>query len=138
MKQEQDVKGTWPSLLPSLFEEWDRNMAAFHESSGISISEDNKYVYVEAALPGITSEEVEIHYDKGILMIKADKKEEAEDKSRKYYRKAHRNFFYQVAVPGRIDENRLPEAICKNGFLKVTFFKINEEGQKKKIAVKQG
>ena len=76
-------------------------------------------------------------YDKGILFIKADKKEETKDEGKKIYRKMNRHFFYQIPVPGRINENQLPEATCKDGMLKVCFSKV-EESQKKKISIKKG
>ncbi|MES2199260.1 MAG: Hsp20/alpha crystallin family protein [Chlamydiota bacterium] len=110
----------------------------FHEHSGVSVSEDEKNVYVEAALPGITPEEIEMNYDRGMLSIKADKKEETEDKKKKFYRKAHKSFFYQVAVPGTFDETKTPEAICKNGILKVVFAKNKNLSTKKPILIKKG
>ncbi|MBS0627607.1 MAG: Hsp20/alpha crystallin family protein, partial [Verrucomicrobia bacterium] len=116
----------------------ERLLEPFHENSGVSVSEDEKHVYVEAALPGITPEEIEMNYDRGMLSIKANKKEETEDKKRKFYRKAHKSFFYQVAIPGTFDEKKLPEAICKNGILKVTFDKAKNETVKKTIPIKKG
>ena len=40
-----------------------------------------------------------------------------------------------MAIPGNVDENQDPEAIYKNGIMKVTFNKVPEP-QPKKIAVK--
>lgn len=129
----------WSSFFPSLLDERDLDAFGFHENSGVSLSEDGSQVYVEAALPGIAPEDIELNYDKGVLLIKADKKEEESDKNRKFYRKAHRHFFYQVAIPGKIDDSKLPEAICKDGVLKVGFAKKGDEkSRKEKINVKRG
>ncbi len=107
------------------------------DPTGLSLSEDDNKIYVEAHLPGIQSEEIDMTYEKGVLWIKAEKKEETEDKKKKFYRKAVRSFSYQVAVPGDIDETRQPEATCKNGILKVVFEK-KQKGHAKKISVKEG
>lgn len=110
----------------------------FHESSGVSVSEDEKNIYVEAALPGISPEEIEMHLDRGMLTIRAERKQETEDKNKKFYKKAHQSFFYQVTVPGIFDETKTPEAICKNGVLKVIFNKMKENGLKRHIPIKNG
>ena len=48
----------------------------FSDLSGLSVSEDENHVFVEAALPGLKADEIEMTFDKGILWIKAEKKEE--------------------------------------------------------------
>jgi HSP20 family protein len=110
----------------------------FQESKGVSLSEDDKHVYVEAAVPGMNPEEIEMTYDKGILLIKAEKKEESSDKNKKFYHKAYQKFFYQVAVPGHLDEAKNPEATCKDGIVKISFIKAQPDSQRKKISIKKG
>jgi HSP20 family protein len=102
-------------------------------SSGLSVSEDDKYVYVEAAVPGVDPEKIEVSYDKGVLWIRGQQEEQ--DKKRKFYRKASTSFSYRLVVPGNIDESKDPEATYKNGIMKVTFNKVPEP-QPKKIAVR--
>jgi len=141
MSKEQD-RPFWPfqrqrhpfSFLENIDDDWD--LHDFTNSSGLTISEDDDHVFIEAALPGITPNEVDMTYDKGILWIKAEKEEE-DKKKRKYYRKALATFSYRVAVPGEVDESQDPEAICKNGVLKVTFRK-KHKGTSKKIHIKEG
>lgn len=48
-----------------------------------------------------------------------------------------KSFSYRVAVPGEIDESKEPDAICKDGILKVIFSKT-KEGTSKKIPIKEG
>src|SRR5689334_18426976 len=104
----------------SLFEEREESHALqhFHESSGLTVSEDEKCIYVEAAIPGIKSEDIEMTFENGILWIKAIKNEEIEDKKKKFYRKATDAFSYRVAIPANVEESKQPEALCKNGILK--------------------
>ena len=107
----------------------------FHDDSSLSIYEDETSVCVEAALPGLKSDEVEVLFEKGMLWIRGHKKEEEGDKHKKFYRKAVTEFSYNVHVPGHIDERAEPEATFKNGVMKVVFRK-HEKTQPRKIHVK--
>lgn len=131
---------SFPRRFPfSVFEDMedDWELQELSSPSGLSVSEDDDHFYVEAALPGIKPEELDMTYNKGILWIKGEKKEESEDKKKKFYRKAMNSFSYRVAIPGDVDESREPEAVCKNGVIKVTFFK-SKKGPTKKIHIKEG
>lgn len=123
------------SRFPSIWndeEEW--SLAPFSHSS-VSLSEDEKNVYVEAALPGIDPKDVEVTFDKGVVWIKGESKVEEKDKSKKFYRKAASSFSYRIAVPGDLDLNIEPVASSKNGVMKVTFTKSPKTAPKK-ISVK--
>jgi HSP20 family protein len=91
-------------------------------------------VYVEASVPGVDPDKIEVSYDKGVLWIRGQQEQE-KGGDRKYYRKASSSFSYRMAIPGNVDENKDPEATYKNGIMKVTFNKVPEP-QPKKIAVK--
>ncbi|SRR5581483_22744 len=103
--------------------------------TGLTVSEDQSHVYVEAQLPGINIDDIEISFEKGILWIKGEKKEAEEDKGKKYYRKAISAFSYRMHVPGQIDEKKEPEASYKDGVIKVAFTKAVGP-QSKKITIK--
>lgn len=102
--------------------------------SGISISEDEKSVYVSAALPGVNEEDIDITFDKGMLWLKGEAKEE--EKERKFYRRATSSFSYRIAVPGELDLQVEPEAEYRNGVMTVRFAK-SQQAQPKKITVKR-
>lgn len=118
--------------VPSFLEEVEDLLPTSNFLNGLSISEDEKNVYVEAAVPGIDPAEVEVTFDKGVLTIRAEKKEE--EKGKTYQRRATRSFFYR-ATPGEVDQKKEPQAVCKNGVMTVTFAKV-PEAKPKKIAVK--
>ncbi|RJR13803.1 Hsp20/alpha crystallin family protein [Candidatus Parcubacteria bacterium] len=103
-------------------------------SSGLSVSEDDKHVFVEASVPGVDPDKIEVSYDKGVLWIRGQQEQE-KNQDRKYYRKASSSFSYRMAIPGNVDQDKDPEATYKNGIMKVTFSKVPEP-QPKKIAVK--
>ena len=113
--------------FPSL---WDRESTwDFEESqaAGLSIYEDKEHVFVEASLPGIPSDKIELSFDNGRLSIDGENQEE--EKARKYYRKANASFHYSAVIPSYIDEEKEPEATYKDGVMKVKFFK---NGKKRK------
>ncbi len=129
--------------LPSLFgEENDlRDLIAhfealpFKKDSGLSVYEDANNIYVEAALPGIPSKDIEIAYEDHILWIKGEVKEEK--KEMKVHLHSSRSFSYRVPLPATVDDKASPEASAKDGVLKVTFKKSKgTKGKKIQIKVK--
>lgn len=123
---------TFPRF-PSFFDEDEDMGMTLSSPSGISLSEDEKHVYVSAALPGVDPKDIEVTFDKGVVWIKGESQEE--DKSKKYYRKAASSFSYRIGVPGEIDSSAEPEAKYKNGVMTVSFPK-SPKSQPKKISVK--
>lgn len=123
--------------MPQLSAIWDDEnwIPSQQTTNSVSISEDDKHVYIEAALPGITPEDIDITFEKGNVWIKGEIKEEQEDKKRKFYRQAASSFSYRIAVPGDIDSTKEPIATFKNGMVKITFVKA-ATAQPKKIQIK--
>lgn len=105
-------------------------------NSGLSVSEDEKNVFVEAQVPGIDPDNIEVTYHDGYVWVRGEEKEEEKDKKRKYYRRSSQSFSYRVAVPGEINENVEPEAVYKNGVMTVKFEK-SPKSLPKKITVKK-
>lgn len=102
--------------------------------SGVTVSEDNDHVYVEAQVPGVPFKDIQVEFEDGYLTIHAEKKEE--EKSKKFYRKAQSVFSYALRIPGHIDPKQDIQAICKDGVLKVSFKKAEPKPSGKKITVK--
>jgi HSP20 family protein len=120
--------------LMSLWDDEDTTPAGAGNPGGLSISEDAHNVYVDAAIPGVEADDVEMTYHNNILKIHG-KVQEEEKKDRKNYRMMTSEFSYQVAVRD-VDPNQDPEATVKNGVLHVTFAK-SKAAQPKKISVKK-
>lgn len=123
--------------MPSITDDEDDWASLPSVPSGISISEDEKNVYVCAALPGVSEKDIDMTFDKGYLWVKGEAKSEEDDKKRKYYRRASSSFSYRIAVPGDVDLNKEPEAKYQDGVMEVTFAK-SPASQPKKITVKAG
>ncbi len=113
-----------PRNLTSIFDDEDDIWTIPNATSGLTISEDQASVFVEAAMPGLSAQDIEVTIDKGWLWIRGDKTESQEDKQKKFYRRATSSFSYRVAIPSNVDENQEPGARYKNGVMTVTFHKL--------------
>lgn len=103
--------------------------------NGLSVYEDKEAVYVEAWVPGLDPEDVDLTFEKGVLWIKGERKEE-NNNEKKYHYRSDSTFSYRVSVPRRLDESSEPEASCKNGIITVRFTKSKSE-QPRKIEIKK-
>lgn len=110
-------------------------MTPVSTNSGLTVSEDDTHVFVKAAIPGIDPKDVEITFDKGMLWIKGDAKNEEKDSKQKIYKQMTSSFSYRVAVPGELDQTKEPEASYEHGVMTVAFAKL-PQSQPKKITVK--
>ena len=131
---EPEEMSLWP------FSEWSRgglfpSFRGMISSTDLSVWEEKEDVVVEAPLPGIKPEEVEINFEKGTLTIRAERKEEKEDKEKKYFHKSASSFVYRLSIPGEIDDSIEPEAKLNEGVLQIRF-KKQKRSLPKKIHVK--
>lgn len=101
--------------------------------SGLSVSEDDKSFYVDAALPGIDPKDIEATFERGVLNISGQSKEE--EKGKKYYRRATSSFSYVVRAPEGVDAKKEPDVTYKNGMMRAVFKKITPS-KPKRIVVK--
>lgn len=123
----------FPSV-PAVWDDEEDWGAITNWPSGLSLSEDDKNIYVQAAVPGVDPKNIEVTVDHGVVWIKGEMNEA--EKGKKFYRKAASSFSYRVAIPGDIDANREPDASVKNGVMTVTFAK-SPKAEPKKITVRE-
>ena len=127
---------SFPNLdFPEIWDDNDSWLSDPSTQNGLSLSEDEKNIYVEAAVPGIDPKDVEITFQDNYLWIRGTAKDEEQDKKKKYYRKTSRSFSYRVAVPGDIDSTKEPEATYRHGIMTVSFPK-SPKVQPKKIQLR--
>lgn len=130
-RQVQNLRSDFDSLFDNFFNDFG---ISFNESSSfkpkINISEDDKNYYVDAELAGIKKDDVSIEYANDILTIKAEKKEEKEDKGKNYHRveSSYGTFTRSVQVPNIDYDNT--KAKFEDGVLKVTLPKKEENKAK--------
>lgn len=103
---------------------------------GLNVYEEGSHVVVEAPMPGIPEDKIEITYEDGVLHISG--KHEVHDESKEKNRVIHRmervsSFDYTTYVPRPIDQKGI-EAVIENGVL-VIKAPIAEEAKPKRIPV---
>jgi HSP20 family molecular chaperone IbpA len=120
-------------LLPTLFNKLEHctplTLVNKPCGNGVTMGETEASIFVELPVPGCTKENIEISYEKGQLLVKAQESEAKAEVS--YLLKAHRQYAFQIAIPRRIDEQVAPEAIYKDGILHVAFQKARASNSSK-------
>ena len=119
---------------PSIWDEDDFRMIP-NVNSDLDVYETENEVVVKANVAGVNDEDIDVTFEKGVLLIKAkSEKEETEDQ--KYYSKSAWNYSYKIAVPGMIDYSKEPDLTVHKGILKIVFTK-SEASRPKKLAIKR-
>lgn len=87
-------------------------------SPQVDISETDNHFIVTAELPGIKREEVKICIDDGVLNLRGERKEEKEEKGRRFHRteRFYGAFSRSFTLPKNVDESHI-EATFKDGVL---------------------
>ena len=131
----------WP--MPRLFEptEFPKLLGeAGPISPRVDVSESDKAITVTAELPGMDEKDIEVVLSDGVLRIKGEKKEEAEDKKKDYYMMERRYGSFQRAfrLPEEVDDKKVSAAFSK-GVLRVTVPKsAKAEAKLHKVKIKSG
>ncbi len=90
----------------------------YESSFPVEVSQTDEALDVKAAMPGMHAEDVEISINNDVLSIKAQHREETEDKKREYYRREIRYgaFHRSLSLPVSVDAEKA-EARFDNGIL---------------------
>lgn len=127
----QMMRGFWGDELDA-FENFGFPHRHYHPN--ISLSEDEKNVYIDAALPGLDEKEIEVTIEHRMLWIRGQKEQDT-DHHKKYHYKARSAYSYQITLPDNIDESSEADAKYEKGVLHITFKKKRSE-EPKRINVK--
>lgn len=119
---------------------WER--VFFPELSGsglpkINVYQDEENVWVEAMLPGVKPEELEMNVLRNTLTLSGERKAESPNNGHPVYHRRERGggkFMRTVELPYAVDSAKA-EAIYKDGMLQVKLPKA-EEAKPKKLLVK--
>ena len=145
LRERDPFFGSFFNEMENLFEDfWGSNFLADVEGSSrrcsVDISENEDKFIVEAELPGIDEENLEVKLDQDILTISAqrEEKDEEKDEEKNYYRKEIRKgrFERRFRLPDNIDQDEI-KANLQNGMLKITLPKSEEAKTVKNIEVNQ-
>lgn len=123
--------------FPSIFDDddfWSFSPVNFNaQDSGLNMYETDDTVVVEASVPGVPEDEVNVSIEGNILTISADFEETDEEKEKKkvVYKSSRRSSFrYSTNLP-RMVVGSEAEAEVENGVVKVTIPKSEEEKPKR-------
>ena len=111
--------GSFENLLPTFFKNgFSANLKVLPR---VDISDTDKEYVVEADLPGVKEEDLDISVSKdGLLIIKGKRESFDEQKKRNYYRmeRSYGSFERTIALPNNCDSNKV-DASFQNSILSV-------------------
>lgn len=98
------------------------------------LEEQDKYV-INADLPGVKTEDIEVSMENGVLSIKGERREEAKEEGKNYSRieRIYGTFHRQFSLPDIADSDNI-QASYNNGVLKLCIPK-KEAAKPKRISI---
>ena len=104
----------------------------------VDISETDAEYLIKAELPEVKKEDVKVTVQEGVLMIHGERRQEKEEKGKKYHRveRSYGSFVRSFTVPDDVDETKV-RAESKDGLLHLHLPKC-EKAKPKAIEVKVG
>lgn len=120
-------------MLAQWPDQWDEDIfpLSMPTNNGLEVYETEKEVVVKANVAGVKEDQIDLTFEKGILLITAENEEEKTDEQRTHYSKNSWEYSYKVSVPGLLDHNEEPNAELKGGVLTVRFAKSKASLPKK-------
>jgi HSP20 family protein len=114
----------------------DDGFFTFDWTPSVDIAETAEAFEIKAELPDLKKEDVKVTVEDGELRISGERKQEKEEKGRKFHRveRSYGSFMRSFTLPENVDESKLT-AEYKDGLLNVRLPKA-EKAKPKAIAVK--
>lgn len=112
--------------FPRFLDDWDDAT-----QRGLKIRETDKDIIVEAVVAGVPSENIDVDIEDGVLIIKAEKKEE-ENKGESYKASSYQYYYTCALSGGQWDK---AQAEIENGVIEISIPKT-ESSRPRKINVK--
>lgn len=105
---------------PLLLERVDEGARFGEWTPAIDVEESDKEYLIKADLPAIQREDVKVGVEDGVLTIEGERKQEKEEKGRKFHRieRSYGKFVRRLAVPTDVDQSQVSAAF-KEGVLQV-------------------
>jgi len=116
------------------------DMPSAATAPSIDLSETDKEIKIEAELPGVEENDIEVVLSNGRLTIKGEKKAEKEEKKKDYHlvERSYGSFARSIGLPFEADPGQVKASFTK-GVLTVTVPKPAEvKAKEKKIPIGKG
>ena len=99
----------------------------------LDVVDKGNELLVQAELPGVGKEDIEIDVGENTLTIKASKKKVVTEEKEGYFcqERGYAGYYRTVPLPTKVDPDKI-KAKYNNGVLEITLPKISEEVSKKK------
>jgi HSP20 family protein len=130
----RDLEGQFNRLFGELARDYDLFDRGW--APAVDLKENEQEYSLEADLPGMKKEEIDITVVDNVITLKGERKHETETKEKDYHRVERRygSFERSFEIPGGFDADKIA-AHFDNGVLRVTLPK-REESKPKQIEVK--
>jgi HSP20 family protein len=99
----------------------------------LTMWQDDEHLYIEADLPGLAENDVEITIHKGVLSLKAERQAE-DNRNYVYNSRWHGTFEQNIMLPETVDADHVDAALT-GGVLKITLTK-HAEAKPKKVSLR--
>ena len=141
-RRDRDVAPEGPLSVFGDFDHWLDHLwnwsrpASLYGGYDVDIWDDDDHIYLEAELPGISKDEIDISVENGVLSIQGEKKHEEIKKDHTHHIQERRygSFSRSFTLPSSVDAENV-EATLKEGVLRVVLNK-REEVKAKRVEVK--
>lgn len=127
----------WPSPFSNIkFPEWPGSTGSAGNLPKVDIIDHDKEVEVQAALPGVKKENLEVSINENSITIRASTRTEEKKEGKQYFRKeiSRGQFQRTLQLPDNVDSENA-KASFKDGILEVTIPKL-EKSKRKNIEIK--
>ncbi len=118
--------------LNRLFEDFERvGPRTVRIEMPVDVIDEGDQIRIVADLPGFNKEDIEVWVEDGDLVIKAERKEEKEERERNYIKRERRygRIYRRIALPADVDVENV-RASYNNGVLEVTIPKTEKAKRK--------
>ena len=107
---------------------------------GLNIYETDEALVAEAAVPGISEDQIDVSVDDRIVRITASTTEKKEEKGKRRYFMSSMatSYNYSFRLPEGVVEEKEPKAELENGVLTLTFPKVKKAPPKKVRVIAKG
>ena len=104
---------------------WFGDFSPSHFSPKLDVVDDSNNLVITAELPGLSSKDVEVSVQEGVLLIKGEKRVESKHEEDGCYRteRAYGSFQRYLPLPIEVDQNKI-EANFENGLLTLKLPKV--------------
>jgi HSP20 family protein len=121
-----------------LFEEFERfrfpEMREIRMDAPMDVIDEEDQIRVVADLPGFNKEDIKVYIEDGDLVIRAERREEKEEKHKDYLRQERRygKVYRRISLPSDLNLDKI-KARYTNGVLEITIPKVEKEVKKIEI-----